>query len=652
MNYYEVAMLDYAGDEGVFTYSWQGELQTGQLVCVSLKNKTSNGIIIKKISKPEFNTKEISKILTDEPVISTNLLELAFWISEYYASSLSAVLKIIIPAGISKKRRPTNKVEHNFKKSEPLKLTSEQKQIYKEILKELNTKPHLIFGVTGSGKTEIYLQLIEKMLLDGKDSIVLVPEIALTPQTYERFESRFPGQVALFHSNMKETEKFDNWKKILDGEKRVIIGPRSALFSPFKNLGLIIIDEEHDGSYKQDKTPRYHATAVAKKLAKISNAGLVLGSATPKIETYFEAKNDEIFLHTLSNRIVQTSMPETKIVDMRNEFKLGNYSIFSEKLQREIRTCLDKKKQIILFLNRRGMSTFVSCRDCGYVESCPNCDIPLTFHYNDLSLTCHHCDFKKKPETICPDCKSLAIKFFGSGTQKVELEIAKLFGKDVKVARFDRDTTAKTGATEETFEKFKNGEIDILIGTQMIAKGWDIPDVHLVGVISADTMLNFPDYTSSEKTFDILAQVAGRTGRGDDRGKVIFQTYNPDAVAIRSAAKHDYVEFYENEIKNRKELSYPPFANLIKLLYNNVVQNKAKEEADRVYDELTNSISNTVEIIGPSPAFIPKMNNKYYYQIILKIDKNESLNITKVIETIKKITKSTWTIDIDPENLL
>lgn len=656
MKYYLVAPLTYIGrDSEVLTYSSEMDLKNGQAVTIPLRTKEVVGLVVGDVERPKFVTKSVTRCLYEKPVITKPMSETVTWISNYYGASMVSVLQNVVPSGIMKARRAVKDKQTITAVEKPQELTNDQRKVFTDIESNDSKKPHLLFGVTGSGKTEVYLQLVQKTLADGKQAIILVPEIALTPQTIKRFKARFGDQVVLLHSKLKETERYRNWEQVLLGQKNVIIGSRSALFAPCDNLGLIVIDEEHENTYKQDKTPRYNASSVAEKLAAGFGAKLVYGSATPSVNLYYRALNKEVILHQLNKRIVQDEFPTTQIVDMRNEFKAGNKSIFSEKLAEQIKKTLADKKQIILFINRRGMSTFVSCRDCGHIEKCPNCDIPLTFHMGELNLKCHHCSYTKKPPVSCPACKSWAIKYFGIGTQRVEEEIQKLLGKSIKIARMDSDTTKERTSHEKMFESFKNGESDILIGTQMIAKGLDLPNVNLVGVISADTLTNLPDFTSAERTFDLLTQVAGRTGRGEHIGMVIIQTYQPDNFAIKAASKHDYTRFYKEEIENRNELGYPPFAKLIKLLYNNVVQESAEAEAIKLSEEITkifdkHSLGHS--LLGPAPAFIPKRNGKYWWQIVIKLPGLDDNKIIDIIKLLREITNNDWSIDVDPSDLI
>jgi primosomal protein N' (replication factor Y) len=652
MKYVEVLPLTQTGGENIFTYETDLEPKVGSIVSVPLRNRYIRGMVLKYVGKPKFKTKEVKKIQSEEQVLSDIQLLLAEKIAEYYFCNLSDVISAMLPFDFGKKRRELkDEKKQQAGKEEKFKLTKDQKEIYTNISDAKPKTKHLLFGVTGSGKTEIYLQLIEKGLKEGKGAIVLVPEISLTPQATERFEKRFGDKVAVWHSGLLETEKYATWQKIKAGEKKVILGARSAIFAPIRDLGYIIIDEEHEGSYKQDQTPRYETGRVAEWLTDLSGAKLVLGSATPKIETFKKAKDKEYALHTMKKRIVQDEMPPVKVVDLRDEFRKGNKSIISDDLFEAMDEALKEKKQVLLFVNRRGASTFVVCRDCGFVSECPNCEIPLTYHPSEGQvLKCHHCDYRTKVPVICPTCKSHAIRYFGLGTQRTEIEVKKMFPK-ATVSRMDKDTTSKRGSHEALYTDFATKKSDILIGTQIIAKGWDLPNVAVVGVISADTMLNLPDFRSGEKTFSLLTQVAGRTGRGYHPGKVVIQTYNPESYAIKAAAGHDYIDFYEREIKDREKYSYPPFSILIRLLYSQKTEGKVITETDMMADKLAIDLADSdIDILGPSAAFLPKLAGKYRYQIVLKVKKGEKLK--KTLEIIKKNYKAGWIVDVNPASLL
>ena len=455
--------------------------------------------------------------------------------------------------------------------TEKLELTEEQKNAFssvEEAIDDCMNSEFLLFGVTGSGKTEVYLQLIEKVLEIGKTSIMLVPEISLTPQTVDRFIARFgQNKIAVLHSKLSVGERYDQWYKIRSGTAKIVIGARSAIFAPITDLGIIIIDEEHDGSYKSEMTPRYNVKEVSRYLAKEHNIPIVYGSATPDMSTFYKAQRGEIELLKLTKRANNADLPSVNIIDMRQELANGNRSTISMSLFNNIKQNLSEKKQTILFLNRRGYSTFILCRDCGYVAKCKYCNIALTYHMKEKKLKCHYCGFEEMPLGYCPECKSKNIKYSGNGTQKLEEEINNLFPM-AKTIRMDVDTVSKKNSHEDILNKFKNENIDILIGTQMVVKGHHFPNVTLVGVIFADGSLNIDDYRANERTFQILTQVAGRAGRGKDKGNVIIQTYNPDNLSIEYSKKQNYELFYNTELMIRKQLKYPPFCDIILIGFN------------------------------------------------------------------------------------
>jgi primosomal protein N' (replication factor Y) len=648
MKYFEVIPLKFIGKNiNLLTYSSNECLCFGQVVKIDVRNKPLSAVVLKEVPKPKFEAKEITSIITTNPIINSKQYDVAKWISEYYLAPIHSCLNLFIPSGINKKRREKNTSTTNKAVGgvDFFKLAPDQLAAVNEI--ENSQKPILLHGITGSGKTEIYLDQIKKCLEKGEGAIYLVPEISLTPQTIKRVEERFGNKVGLIHSKQLETEKFSLWDKCQKGEIKVVVGPRSALFMPIKDLGLIVIDECHDGSYKQDQTPRYNAINVAEIIAKTYGAKLIIGSATPTIEQYYLAQNNHYKLVAMNKRIVQSNLPSVEIVDMRNEYKLGNKSIFSESLTKQIKeVLLSNDGQVMLFVNRRGMSTFVSCRDCGHIETCPNCDISLTFHYGKMKLTCHHCGFEKTPPTICPECKSMAIKYFGTGTERIEDEIIKVFGEIAKPIRMDSDTVKTKNGHEKIFNDIKNKKYNIIIGTQMITKGWDLENIKLVGIISADSNLNRPDYINDERAFNLLTQVAGRTGRGYHPGKVIIQTYNPDNIVINQVSKHDFLGFYEKQLKEREILGYPPFVKITKILYNNKDKEIAAKELNTFVNNFKNEFPNNTKIIGPSPAFIPKINNIYRYQAIIKS------NDSRVKKYLSNNLDESWSIDIDPNGIL
>lgn len=533
-------------------------------------------------------------------------------------------------------------------------LTLEQKKVLYEY-NNSNNKLFLLKGVTGSGKTEVYMRMVEEAIKRNKSAIVLVPEISLTPQMIERFKGRFGRDVALFHSKLSDGERFDEWFRVKEGKAKLVVGARSAIFLPVKDLGLIIIDEEHENTYKSDQNPKYQTKEVAEFLSEQKGCKVVLGSATPTIETYYRSLVGELDLLELNSRVDNKDMPPMKIVDMRNELRSGNMSLFSRELFADIQDKLSKGEQIILFLNRRGFSTFVSCRSCGYVFKCEECDISMTYHRNGL-LVCHYCGKSKRTPQKCPKCDSKYVKFFGAGTQRVEEEVKKYF-KDVKVLRMDVDTTRSKDAYENIYNTFKEGKADILIGTQMISKGLDFKNVTLVGVLAADMSINLPDYRAAERTFQIITQVAGRAGRGEKQGKVIIQTYNPDHYSLEYAINYDYEGFYEKEFTVRALMKYPPFGKI--LLINGI--SKKEDLLKNFMHKISNVIKPVVEkeidvdILGPIPCLIAKVKENYRWQIVIKGEFNSEF-AKKIKELLYDESKNVYndiriSMDINPNNL-
>ena len=527
----------------------------------------------------------------------------------------------------------------------------------------------LLHGVTGSGKTEVYMQAMAEVLENGKSVIVLVPEISLTPQTAARFVGRFGERVALLHSRLSDGERYDQWHRIQKGEADIVIGPRSAIFAPVKQLGMLIIDEEHSDSYKSDNAPRYHAREVARKRSELANCPVLLGSATPSLESFHQARNGSYRLLSLPNRVFDRKMPDVHVVDMRTELKRDNRTIFSDILRSSIEERLVRREQIILFLNRRGHSTYVFCRTCGYVERCDNCSISLTYHRETRQLVCHHCGSKRPTHATCPQCSSEAIRFFGAGTEAVEQEVRKAFPK-ASVQRFDTDSTARKNAHQQILEAFEQQEIDILIGTQMVSKGLDFPNVTLVGVIAADTALNLPDFRAGEQTFSLLTQVAGRSGRAELEGKVVIQTYMPEHYCIAAAQQHDYLGFYRQEVEARGALRYPPFSRVAVLLLRGKDEKEVIDTAHIVRDRLEMSQTDqehasriadiegpAVEILGPAPAPLSKIEGKFRWHLLLRSPTAEKIGqlLRHLVDDPPATIKSKaieFVIDIDPTNTL
>jgi primosomal protein N' (replication factor Y) len=555
------------------------------------------------------------------------------------------------------KREPIS--YHGITPSTPPTLSAAQKSAWQAIRSSLHQAAtskaapdiFLLHGVTGSGKTEIYLQALAEAVRLGKRGIVLVPEIALTPQTIERFASRFPYKVAVLHSKLSLGEQFDEWQRIRNGEFDVVIGPRSAVFAPQPELGLIVIDEEHEWTYKQhDKSPRYQARDVAIKLAELTGAVVILGSATPDVETFYHAQRGDYRLLQLPERVVPAEgspLPQVEVVDLRDELKAGNMSIFSRSLSQATAKAVTNKEQVILFLNRRGGATFIQCRSCGFVLRCKRCEVTLTYHFAEDVLVCHQCNYRIPVPQICPQCFSRRIKFLGTGTQKLEWESSYTFPR-ARLLRWDSDATRGRYSHQEILNKFRSHGADILIGTQMVAKGLDLPLVTLVGVVNADTSLNLPDFRAGERTFQLLSQVLGRAGRGSLEGRVIIQTYSPEHYAIQTAARHDYALFYDREINYRRQLHNPPFSRLVYLVYSHTNDALCQREAERMRRLLIGEIESKgiddLSIIGPAPAFIHRLRGRFRWQLILRgSDPSAFLSPIPI--------PPGWTIDVDPIGL-
>jgi len=546
---------------------------------------------------------------------------------------------------------------HSYPAAIPPTLTAAQEEALHHIQDALRQSARdgatafLLYGVTGSGKTEVYLRSLAEAISLGKRGIVLVPEIALTPQTIERFASRFPQRVAVLHSELTLGQQYDVWHRVREGGFDVVIGPRGAIFAPQPDLGLIVIDEEHEWTYKQqDQSPRYHAQQVALKMAELSGAVVILGSATPDVKSFCLAQTGGYRLLHLPGRITirgESPLPEVEVVDMRQELKAGNRSIFSRSLSKAIAETLAAKEQIILFLNRRGTATIVQCRDCGFVLRCSACDLPLTYHSREEMLVCHQCNRRKSVPTYCPACWSRRIKFLGTGTQRVEEETAHAF-PEARTLRLDWDATRGKNSHQQILSRFRAHQADILIGTQMIAKGLDFPEVTLVGIISADTILHFPDFQSCERAFQLLSQVAGRAGRGASPGRVVAQTYAPEHYAIAHGAKHDYASFYRQEIAYRRQHGNPPFSRLASLVYSHTNNEVCQRESQRLHHRLREQIDAEgldIGLVGPAPMFFRKVRGRFRWQIILRGSDPAHLLADMPLP-------QGWAVNIDPVGLL
>lgn len=552
--------------------------------------------------------------------------------------------------------------DKTVEQTKPFVPTEQQAEAINRVKERLDEKRYgevLIHGITGSGKTEVYLQLIQYCFDNGKKAIVLVPEISLTPQMVDRFKGRFGENVAVLHSRLSMGERYDQWRMIRDGKIKVVVGARSAVFAPVENLGMIIIDEEHESSYKSEITPKYHARDVARERCKIENAVLMLGSATPSVETYHRAMEGQIDFLQLTDRANNALLPRVEIVDMRRELEEGNRSVFSKRLAEEMGKNIESGQQTILFLNRRGYASFVLCRNCGYTVKCANCNITMTYHAHDERLICHYCGYTTRNPSICPKCKSNYIRHFGTGTQKVEEEIKKQFPSGT-VIRMDMDTTTYKNSHEEILTAFREKNVNIMVGTQMIAKGHDFPNVTLVGVLAADSLLNFNDYKASEKTFQLVTQVAGRAGRGELPGRVVIQSYNTEDFSIVTACRHDYASFYNQEIKVREMLCYPPFTNIATVTFSGIFDRQVYSKAQEIRNiiaELFDKYAVAADILGPARSPLTRIKNKFRWRIVIKCK-----DMDKLIDILTEVSDGFYkkkeknpvelSVDVNPVNML
>jgi len=685
-------------------------IEIGKRCIVPFGNKTLEGFIVGyNNEKLDYKLKEIISITDDNPVLNSELLELGSYISKKTLSTKINAYQTMLPTALKAKKDTiikekkvlfirkikdynpisekekilydlisindislkeaneistytVNKLIKNgiiekyekevYRLNESIviendnkELTSEQKSVIDKVNLN-NFKPYLLHGVTGSGKTEVYIQLIKKVIEKNRKAILLVPEISLTPQIVEKFKKRF-GNVAILHSGLSNGEKYDEWRKIERGEVNIVIGARSAIFAPLSNIGIIIIDEEHSDTYKQENSPMYNAIDIALYRSKTHNCPLILGSATPSIESYTRANNGIYELLEMKNR-VNNNMPKITLVDMKEEIKNKN-RILSKILKDKIKDRLEKKEQIIILLNRRGYTTITTCSNCGYTHKCPKCDIPLTYHLKTSKMHCHYCNYETNKLYSCPVCKSTDINERGMGTEKLELEIKKEF-ENARVVRMDVDTTRNKNSHKKIINDFEEFKYDILVGTQMIAKGLDFPKVTLVGVINADSSLTIPDFRSAERTFQLLNQVSGRSGRSDLKGEVIIQAFNIEHYSLIYSKKNDYLSFYNKEMNIRKLLKYPPFYNLCLIKIQGADNKKCEIECEKIYKYLKDNINDI--ILGPSASVIPKINNIYYYQIIIKY--KDTKKIYKHLKYINELYTSNnikVTIDFNPTRI-
>ncbi len=668
--------------EEPLTYSVSPELyehiQPGQRVLVPLGRRKAIGIILKeeKNISSSIQLKSIEKILQEEPMFTSSQLQLIQWASDYYLIPIGEMFRVALPSLLtSSKEKKIRKVKvekekkkkyfEEFQKNK-FSLSEEQQKIADIIYNSSQEKGfgvHLIHGITGSGKTEIYFEILKKIIDQNKQAICLVPEISLTPQSLERYQNHFGEKVQIYHSGLNPTERLKIWEQCQRGEFSILLGTRSALFAPFKNLGIIIIDEEQDSSYKQEERARYHARDLAIVRAKIENIPILLGSATPSVESYSKAKEGKFFYYLLQNRFGSALLPKIQLIDLKQEKEKHyleskdkkEFSLLSSPLLKAIGENLMRKEQTLLFLNRRGFSHFILCRDCGDTMVCPNCDITLTYHQKKQLLVCHYCDHHEKPPAICKTCQSADLFPIGTGTEKIEIELKEKF-PEAKILRMDRDTTSKKESYEKILKKFKDREIDILIGTQMVAKGHDYPYLTLVGILFADAALHHPDFRSNEKTFQLITQVAGRAGRADLSGEVLLQTYAPEHSAILWASRYESEKFYQDEIQNRQELSYPPFTRLILFRIQGTQKEKVKKGIGKLREILESLKENQhlkMDILGPSSCLVERVRNYYRWQILIKTPIHQIFQ--KIIKHQIVRSRSQWlenglrlVVEVDP----
>lgn len=633
-----------------FTYSIDDSVtcDTGFRVSVLFRNRKMTGYVIgSSEDRPvgNFEIKSIVKVIDSQAIFGKEEIELAKWISGMYFCSFGEALGIMLPGGRRESVLPAFDAEDPVS-SNVKKLSLEQKEAVKTIVQSEDRLLYL-FGITGSGKTEVFLQASEQIIAQGKGVIYLVPEISLTHQLARDLKTRFSCGIALLHSSLTPSQRLKEWMKIKNGDAPFVIGARSAVFAPVKNLGLIIIDEEHEGSYKSGSTPRYHARQVAMKRVQAADAKIVMGSATPSLEAYYLMENGRIKKMVLSKRLSGGKLPEHLLVPMYNE-----QSPLSKTLLQAMKLTLEEKKQIILFLNRRGFSYFFHCRSCGYEMTCSHCSIPLTLHKDRNRMVCHYCGYSEKPVTICPSCGSLDVGYSGFGTERIEEEVKRFF-PEAAIRRVDSDTVRKKDVLKNILKDFYNGKIQILLGTQMVAKGLNFPGVNLVGIILADSSLHIPDFRAGERTFSLITQVSGRAGRFADDGKVVIQTYDPENPAIKMAVENRQEDFYKKELEMRKLLKFPPFYRLFRLVFRGKVRGNVENIASRVLSTLKSANRKKTEILGPSECPVSKISGNFRVQIIIRTLEFSTVHndINNLYNVIPK-SSVYMEIDVDPVSLM
>jgi primosomal protein N' (replication factor Y) len=648
------------GPARTFTYAVPAGLglAVGHLVRVALGTRTSAGVVIATdVPAPAGTLRDIDAVAETTPVLRPYQIELARWIARRYRCALADAVRAMVPPGLARRARAPVRTRTRARRiPAELALTEEdavrdadataaQRGALAEIERSLDAggAPFLLHGITGSGKTEVYLRAAAMTLARGRGVIALVPEIALTAQVVARFVARFGERVALLHSALSEGERLDEWRRVLVGEADVVVGSRSALFAPLARPGLIVIDEEQEPSYKQESDPRYHAADAALALGRIVGASVIVGSATPRVTTWHAARSGDIKELVLPDRVSELSLPPTTVVDLRLELRAGNRSTLSRALRLALERAIARGEQAILYLNRRGYATVVLCRDCGHVVDCPACEIPFAYHA-DGALLCHRCGRRGTPPERCPHCGSARIRHLGVGTQRVEDDVRGAVPA-ARILRLDRDAVRRKGAHAAAFEAMRSGRAQVIVGTQMVAKGFDLPGVTLVGVVNADTLLSLPDHTAAERTFQLLTQVLGRSGRGTGGGRGILQTYLPDHYAVRAAAAHDYETFAEAEIAVRRRFGHPPFGRLVLLQTAAKRQATVDRRATALASALRGAARRDAEVLGPAPAFAAKKAGTYRAQIVLRGPRPDA-----VLDRVD--VGSQWSVDVDPVTLL
>jgi len=647
----------------------QGEVEPGRRVAAPLGPRERIGFVLRLVTEsPIRELKAIRRVIDPRPMIAGERWALAAWLSGYYYCSMGEALAVMVPGGLRLRPVPGTSVSGSGAAGVPgtgmvgtgtggpgvVVLTTHQRRALRALVRAMESSRAeriLLYGVTGSGKTELYLQAIDRVLRQGRSAICLIPEIALTPQTTDRFLERFSGRVAVWHSRVGARQRAEDWLRLSDGTCRIVVGARSAVFAPVQRLGLVIIDEEHEPTYKQEDVPRYHARDVALARARLTGATVVLGSATPSVESYYAAAQEPGRLVTLPERIRGRELPKAEVIDMREELASRHrVAPLSDRLERALAQTVERGEQAMLLLNRRGFARVSQCKTCGAVERCTRCAVPLVYHALRRELVCHYCNFHHAPEELCPQCRKGYLRFRGAGTERVESELHRLFPM-ASIARMDRDTTRSRESHRALYDAVRSRQVNLLVGTQMIAKGFDFPQVTLVGVVSADTALNLPDFRAGERTFDLLTQVAGRAGRGEQPGRVLIQTFCPSHYAIQAAREHDYRRFYAQEIRMRRGLRLPPFVHLIELTLVGSSLQRVNDSGRLLAERLRRAVrGHRIALLGPAPHRIPRLRRAYRVCLILKAQAVEAaIPILRVVlQPGRKFRGLPVLVNVDP----